>query len=81
MREEREWQTIETAPKDGSWVMLAGGDVYGMWDGDEPPCVVGQHVNDAWHLAWYDGGWLGEYFWPTHWMPLPAPLENSDGRK
>lgn len=70
-----EWQPIETAPKDGGWVLLMGGRIGFQWDGDtKPPLVCGQFVNNAgWWFAFYDSGWLGEYENPTHWMPLPEP--------
>lgn len=64
-----EWQPIETAPKDGTWILiasLANMDI-GHWD---------DH--------WIDGAWLrfqtaeydndgAEIRGPTHWQPLPAP--------
>jgi hypothetical protein len=61
-----EWQPIETAPKDGSNVLV-------IEAGNSVP-VVAYWDNDM------DGGWWG--YWqteqlnphkPTHWMPLPAP--------
>ena len=73
------WQPIETAPKDGTWVLLTGGTVDGSWDGDTAPMVVvGQYLppwgsEAIWHFAWYDNGYYGEYSNPTHWMPLPEP--------
>jgi hypothetical protein len=77
-----EWQPIETAPKDGTWVLLAGGDCYN--DGGDPTerIVTAQCTNELngrtmddtrWQFAWYDGGYYGEYLDPTHWMPLPEP--------
>jgi hypothetical protein len=57
------WQPIETAPKDGTRVLL---------------CVVGPWTADAreyYHLA----SWCVDYWQPfipnnwTHWMPLPEP--------
>ena len=71
-----EWKTIESAPKDGTWVLLTGGVIYYGWDGDDfPKCVVGQYVSysNIWQFAWYDDGYYGEYEHPTHWMPLPNP--------
>jgi hypothetical protein len=77
-----EWQPIETAPKDGSWVLLSGGEIEYRWDGDsQPPAVVAQWsttlnletVAGHWQFAWYDGGYYGEYVNPTHWMSLPPP--------
>ena len=75
------WQPIETAPRDGTWILLAGGRVEYGWYAEQPPLVVGQYTNDGpgglddwqWHFAWYDGGYYGEYIGPTHWQPLPEP--------
>jgi Lar family restriction alleviation protein len=64
------WQPIETAPKDGT-VVLA---------------VTVEAQNPKARLAWFEGeGWVRIWksedfvvdgprrWWPTHWMPLPAP--------
>ena len=55
------WQTIETAPKDGSDVLLSAAN----WHGD---VLVG---------CWSFNGWRDRYdadeLAPTHWMPLPPP--------
>ncbi len=66
------WQKIETAPKDGSYVLASGWD-YNRSGGTRHYAVV----------RWSDGGWReGELPWAnddegllylTHWMPLPAP--------
>lgn len=79
------WQPIETAPKDGTWVLLSGGSIRYGWDGDDiPKCVCGQYTSYLngsgydggwWQFAWYDGGYYGEYEGPTHWQPLPEPPE------
>lgn len=78
-----EWQTIETAPKDGTWVLVCGGAIDYGWDGDTAPmAVVAQFTHElngtersegTWQFAWYDGGYYGEYENPTHWMPLRDP--------
>lgn len=79
---EADWQPIESAPKDGAWVLLTGGGVGYGWDGGPVPEVVaGQYTNELnggtteyhWQFAWYDGGYYGVYESPTHWRPLPAP--------
>ncbi len=62
-----EWQPIETAPKDGTVVLLAGcrKPVAAAWLEDEI---------DYWHV---DDNKLGPFALrgpaPTHWMPLPKP--------
>jgi hypothetical protein len=67
-----EWQPINTAPKDGTWVLVRGGEIYYGWDGDtKPTMVVAQFINECWQFAWYDSGCYGEYENPTEWMPLP----------
>lgn len=58
-----EWQTIESAPKHGSDILLYE---------DFEPAVCKGYWADA------DEEWRpsrGERFWlqPTHWMPLPEP--------
>lgn len=78
------WRPIETAPRDGSWILLTGGTIEYGWGGDDYPRVVsGQWstiLNNSpteghWQFAWYDGGYYGAYERPTHWMPIPpAPV-------
>lgn len=56
-----EWQPIETAPKDGTFVLA-----YRPCD----PYFEPMYFNDGiWH--WFDGD--SPSFQPTHWMPLPDP--------
>lgn len=71
----QQWQPIETAPKDGTRILLCKQAGYGIaWAGlgywfnrepcpHDPPCKPGAH------LGWTDG--LDTYSTPTHWMPLP----------
>ena len=65
------WQPIETAPKDGSWVLLF-----------LPEWGRGQARIGQWIRSREDSGWYGREFkevfndGPTHWMPLPdSPTE------
>lgn len=56
-----EWKTMESAPKDEPILMLMKhGAIQGYWDGETGSGYY-------WHdMEWY----------PTHWMPLPAPPTN-----
>lgn len=61
-----EWQPIETAPKDGTRVLLfsPGGD------GEDPTRQVAE---GAWCRVWWRME-AGDYWTtPTHWIALPAP--------
>jgi hypothetical protein len=74
------WQPIETAPKDGTWILVCGGRTND--DHKDRSHAVAQwthYLNGRtreegnWQFAWYDGGYYGEYCDPTHWMELPEP--------
>lgn len=57
------WQPIETAPKDGAWIMAYGRDL----SITAYPAVI-----------FWDDGWCPARegqpgFSVTHWMPLPTP--------
>lgn len=75
------WKTIETAPKDGTWVMLCGGTTEEHFSEETISRVVSAqwttYLNwsdglryGRWQFAWFDGGYYGAYRSPTHWMPL-----------
>jgi len=58
-----QWEPIETAPKDGTWVLI--------WCG-----WVGHPRSSAFeHGSWQNLPWIANSkdYNPTHWMPLPAP--------
>ena len=79
-----EWQSIETAPKDGSKVLLFwhGNNTpfisVAVWRGDKGPdypwrsAETGSAIGGfgQWHLDPKDRTWKQG---ATHWMPLPAP--------
>lgn len=88
------WQTIETAPKDGSEILLYREDcgvILGRWiscsdfvsDGD-PSAEFCQSDEE-----WEEPDWFGADFvsgfritndgLPTHWMPLPSPPASKNG--
>ena len=71
------WQPIETAPRDGTVILLAQGSPWfsvaaGRWwpenpdEGERYPWWVADDCNDD-----LVNGWQKDC--PTHWRPLPAP--------
>ena len=78
---EMDWFPIETAPKDGTAILLAGGN-----DGEIEyaleyerhnmtlPCRAWWHV-DGWRMGINEAGCADVYYEnPTHWAPLPEFL-------
>lgn len=76
------WQPIDTAPKDGTWVLLRSYKTEPeWWEGESdplPPMVVAHYHTaespyggSAWYYAYWDGGWGSAVYDPTEWMPLP----------
>lgn len=69
-----DWRPIETAPKDGTLILVAGPKMGVMFDATAITVV-------AWGgFEWKPmvGGWQAyedslEDAQPTHWMPLPDP--------
>lgn len=57
-----DWQPIETAPKDGSQVL-----VYAVRRTGPLVASAANRTGSQWWAV--NIGCL----WPTHWMPLPAP--------
>lgn len=67
-----EWQSIETAPKDGTWILLAflgahhagarSRVAYGMWSAQ----------GSEW-VGHFEGTAMMRLVPASHWMPLPAP--------
>lgn len=72
LEEEAKWRPIETAPKDGTPVLLFfpagphhGGAIEGWWFSSP------KEIDDGWETII---GTIGE---PTHWRPLPDPPEGE----
>ena len=64
--ESDEWKPIETAPKDGTEILM-----WSQYDG----IVVGHYSKSVWADGWiiYDARSDTIELHPTHWMPLPQP--------
>lgn len=76
-----EWQPIETAPKDGTKVLIVNDegaiDVAGyieQWN-ERDEWVRKAKDGDVYRTVREDRGYwgTGTAYCPTHWMPLPAP--------
>ena len=75
------WQPIETAPRDGTEVLVCR-----VYEGGQARYAVAYNYDDG--NGWRDMGDLG---WagmtndddnrPTHWMPLPEPPVNKSGEQ
>lgn len=57
-----EWQPIETAPKDGTWIMAHDPEM-------NEPCRRMFYCPSGWKDSDYDSICKNT---PTHWMPLPG---------
>jgi hypothetical protein len=69
-----EWQPIETAPKDGTYILLGSTD--GAWVASYKPVYQsGYRPEDPWHSMMLNHEHMGRYpkAKPTHWQPLPLP--------
>jgi hypothetical protein len=63
-----EWQPIETAPRDGRFIVFEPTEGRGR-------VLMADRVSAGPTLLWRRVGGHPEDFFvkPTHWMPLPAP--------
>jgi len=65
-----DWQPIETAPKDGRWILAASTEYAA--------------VKISWNFHHKDWARHGDkdaepvLHQPTHWLPLPAPPEDGN---
>lgn len=67
--QELNWQSIETAPKDGSKVIL-----WHSYSWDCQPFMVSRWLTiyDCWANK-YDNGTSQDHYCPTHWLPFQEP--------
>jgi len=81
LREASEWRPIETAPKDGgAHILLYGSCTQQTQDLQLPKLPIAfsgywDTLDEAWCST--ASTWLGPFFDPTHWMPLPEPPEDK----
>jgi hypothetical protein len=68
------WQPIETAPTDGTAVLLWPYGYSDIWQGHADCEVVLGYFDNEGREEWFNPE-AREWFEPTHWMPLPAPPE------
>jgi hypothetical protein len=61
------WQPIETAPQDGTDILV--------WDGEV--CATCYWSEHGWSLTVTYGD-EDDVVFPTHWQPLPAPPGDAD---
>jgi hypothetical protein len=76
------WRPIESAPKDGTQVLIHGahGAIVAWWGDREPVDFMSDAPHEP-HMCWlghsngkYDPVALRlDYIEPTHWRPLPEP--------
>ena len=69
-KKQNQWKPIDTAPKDGTYVLVYNNDGY-VYDAN--------YDGGKWRFASADqhgcGCCSGDYDRPTHWMPLPDKPE------
>lgn len=77
----KQWQSIETAPKDGSAILLNVGypwPVVGAWNAYHE-----EWVSASQQIGMVNGQWIDTYFeneyekTPKSWMPLPQLTEGE----
>jgi len=69
------WQPIETAPKDGTEVLLFFPT--GFWRDDRKIAIGFWGIGDDWFEGEADARSMTDFGdHPTLWMPLPEPLTN-----
>lgn len=85
VRELQGWQPIETAPKDGTYVLLCNEHVSGSWVGKfQQFAVSGYRFEDPWRTMMLNHDHMPKatrYRQPTHWQPMPAALARHEGEK
>lgn len=72
-----EWQPIETAPKDGTPILVSNPERAGVWIAHYNAVYQsGFRPDNPWACLMLNVRWHPNQrasMKPTHWMPLPAP--------
>jgi hypothetical protein len=63
-----QWQPIDTAPKDGTKILIYDG----VW------ITVSRWLNDDWVVSWNNENLCQGGDFVLHWMPLPAPPQETE---
>jgi hypothetical protein len=70
------WQPIETAPKDGTPILVADAKSVevGVWQEEtEDDTECGVVTIPGFDAGWWGSEWQPGGKQPTHWMPMPDP--------
>jgi hypothetical protein len=87
------WRPIDTAPMNGTRVMLYGDGrvTMGSWITEREVMASTYHHTTGAYLGCFPNGDIEPAYWeshdggfteehpPTHWMPLPQPPRNAEG--
>jgi len=80
------WQPIETAPRDGTSILIHNNYAPGLENGVAHHCWAGNTLVASWWADDDNGEWVvyiglvedpSVQFEPTHWMPLPDPPKDE----
>lgn len=75
---QQQWRPIETAPKDGTEVLVAHFSTpASKWHGRRRVDWWRQKSDNQWYVGF--GHFNDTYYPPTHWMPLPKEQPNGSG--
>lgn len=81
------WQDISTAPTDGSYCLIAKFDRVALKWAKHSRWITAEECADEWGgfaedyvAGWVNGNDDSESCYPTHWMPLPAPVLAEAGQ-
>ena len=76
-----DWQPIETAPKDGTYVLVCNHDAGVSWIAEYVERYTsGYRPEQPWHSVMLNHRHAKKRYpstVPTHWMPLPSPPEKE----